>query len=122
MKLSELANKAQERGLQLSIKDVLTDREGNILRIVIDYAGGELLREAGYLFNSEPEEDTLFEYVPDTDNRDSFIDEQLRALRIANKAGDNSAELIERLISIAASLQESIKFYRAELEAVQEQI
>lgn len=122
MKLSELANKAQERGLQLSIKDVLTDREGNILRIVIDYAGGELLREAGYLFNSEPEEDTLFEYVPDTDNRDSFIDEQLRAIRSANKAGDNSAELIERLISIAASLQESIKFYRAELESVQEQI
>lgn len=122
MKLSELAQKAEERGLQLTIKDVLTDREGNILRVITDYAGGELLREAGYLFNSEPEEDTLFEYVPNPDSRDSFIDEQLREAKSANKAGADNTELIERLISVAASLRESIRYYRGELEALQEQI
>lgn len=120
MKKTDFIEKMEEQGINPQLQGVITDISDNILRITTDERGAEILQAEGYILHRE--EDSLLVLIASDEQREGFIDSELQNLNSAYCAGAGSVEMIARLISIVGSLQESLKLYREELTAVENQI
>lgn len=117
MKLQELASKMEECSSAAAISNLVTDGQGNILRVTLTNGDCDIFHSSGYLLASETEEaeGTLSVFIPNDSLRDTFLEQELTDIENMAKCGEDSALIIRRLCQALRSLKAELKERREEI-------